>query len=472
MPVRPRAFEPLHIPFRFVDLPTEIERDGQPVPNPVRQTAVFVVHGIGLQQYPETAVTLRSGFEDAIDEISREHPGVPVPPPFTYEGYWADYALFEKTFPQEWEQCSERERLFFGQLWQRRSISAFGTALWFVRENLRLFRWRTIRDAGRLRGVTLMAAAPLTILAAAAMVLRHPKLLAEVLGDVRIYCDPRGDVETAIVHGVDYRVGTAFLRLLGLDWDFRDLPENERVEISRTRHTFTYVTWVAHSLGTVISYNVIGDILHRVETLRRKLEERRLARDPGVPEPEEDRDLRANIERVERGLHRFVTLGSPLEQVNVLFADVLRDWPASAVTRFGLEAAQRDWWVNFHHVWDPISSRLVAPRFAAFISNRHGKLVRVPGVAHTSYWRDTSILKYIVSRAYGRRLCPWPDPRFVSERVCSVLRHVTGWITLIAVLGVIVLLSHWLYTGGGLSALWILAKSWLGSLLGSSIGLG
>lgn len=463
-PARPRAYDPLQTPFRFVDLPIEIGRDGQHIPNPARQTAVFVVHGIGLQQYPETAVTLRSGFEDAIDEISREHPGVMVPPPFAYEGYWADYALFEKTFRREWEQCSERERRFFGQLWQRRSMNAFGTALWFVRENLRLFRWQTIKDAGRLRGTTLMAAAPLTILAAAAMLLRHPKLLADVLGDVRIYFDPRGDVEMAIVHRIDYRVGTEFLRLLGLDWDFRGLPENERVEISGTRHTFTYVTWVGHSLGTVISYNVIGDILQRAETFRRQLEEGGLTRGPGVPEPEEDRHLRANIERVERGLHRFVTLGSPLEQVNALFPGVLRDWPASAVRRFGLKTKRWGWWVNFYHVWDPVSSRLLAPRFAGFISNRHGKLLRVPGVAHTSYWGDTSILKYIVSRAYGPELCPWPDPRFLNERACGVLRHATAWITLMAVLGLMVLLGYWLYSGG-LSSLWTLAKSWLAGLL-------
>ena len=315
MTLRPRAYELLDIPFRFVDLPLEIERDRKSVPNPVRHTAVFVVHGMGLQQYPETQVTLRSGFEDAIDEINREHPGVAVPPPFTYEGYWADYALFEKTFPHEWEQCNERERLFFGQLWQRRSMSAFGTALWFVRENLRLFRWRTIRDAGLLRGITVMAAAPLTILAAGTMVLRHPKILAEVLGDVRIYCDPRGDIEMAIVHQIDYRVGAAFLRLLGLDWHFRELPTSDGVDISGTSHTFRYVTWVAHSLGSVISYNVIGDILHRAENLRGGLEKSERNRGPGMPEPEEDRQMRTNIERVERGLHRFVTFGSPLEKI-------------------------------------------------------------------------------------------------------------------------------------------------------------
>lgn len=469
MPPRPRAYEPLETPFRFVDLPTDVERHGGRIPNPVRHTAIFVVHGIGLQQYPDTAVTMRSGFEDAIGEISHERPGVAVPPPFIYEGYWADYAAFKNTFPREWEQCSGRERLFFDHLWQRRSMSAFRTALWFVRENLRLFRWQTLRGAGRLRGITLMAAAPLTIFVTAAMVLRHPKVLAEVLGDVRIYCDPRGDVEMAIVQRVDHRVGDAFLRLLGLDWHFQDLPTNQQLEISGTHHTFRYVTWIAHSLGTVISYNVIGDILHRAESLRRELDESARARGSQVAEPEEDRRTRTNIERVEQGLHRFVTFGSPLEQINILFPGVLRDWPAGARTRYRMNAAQRDWWVNFYHVWDPISSRLLARRFSDFVSNRHGKLLRVPGVAHTSYWYDTSILKYLVSRAYGRELCPWPDPKFLNEKLCSILRHVTGWITLTAVLSVVMLVLRWIYAGGVPSALWILMKSWLGDLPGSSI---
>ncbi|OLB13745.1 MAG: hypothetical protein AUH07_05795 [Gemmatimonadetes bacterium 13_2_20CM_70_9] len=473
MSLRQRAYERPAVPFRFVDLPSEVRgADGGREPNPVLKTAIFVVHGIGLQRYPQTAVTLRCGFEDAIDQINREHPTVDVPPPFTYEGFWADYAVFETNFPREWQACSERERLFFSELWQRRSISALRTAVWFCRENLRLFHRRTIQDAGKLRGITLMAAAPLTVLAAAAMLVRHPRVLAEVLGDVRIYCDPRGDVETAIVQRVDYRVGAEFLKLLGLDWDFHDLPWHEQLEISGTRHVFTHVTWVAHSLGSVISFNVIGDILHRARSLQRRLADRAEARGPGAPVPEEDRQLSHNIARVETGLHRFVTLGSPLEQIRALFPDVLRRWPDGAQDRFGRRYApgqrpttRRSWWVNFYHVVDPISSRLVAPEFAPYVSNQHARLLRVPGAAHISYWHDSSILKYLVSRAYGSKLCPWPDPRFVSERVCNALRHVTAWLTLAGVVALLVVVGWWVASGRAWHTLWSTVTTWIRSLL-------
>src|SRR3989442_9833221 len=204
MSLRQRAYERPAVPFRFVDLPSEARgADGRRQPNPVLKTAIFVVHGIGLQRYPQTAVTLRCGFEDAIDQINRDHPTGDVPPPFTYEGFWADYAVFETNFPREWQACSEPERLFFSELWQRRSISALRTALSVCPENLRLFHRRTIQDAGKLRGITLMAAAPLTVLGAAAMLVRHPRVHAEGLGDWRINCDPPGDAGPAIDQRVD-----------------------------------------------------------------------------------------------------------------------------------------------------------------------------------------------------------------------------------------------------------------------------
>jgi hypothetical protein len=57
---RPRAYEPLPTPWRFQDLPPH---------HGARQTAIFVVHGIGTQAYYDTAVELRSGFEDKLDTI-------------------------------------------------------------------------------------------------------------------------------------------------------------------------------------------------------------------------------------------------------------------------------------------------------------------------------------------------------------------------------------------------------------------
>jgi len=465
---RLRAYEPLPVPFRFEDLPEHIEEDGRSVPNPVRQTAVFVVHGMGLQRFPETAVTLRSGFEDAIGEITAQYPTVRVPPPFVYEGYWADYADFAESFPECWKQCSSHERRFFGALWERRSMRALATAGWFVRQNLRLWFRRAVWNLGFFRALALIAMAPLTVLAVLAMLVRYPRLLREVLSDVRIYCDPRGDVETAIVQRIDYRVGAAFLMLLGLDWDFRDLPPERQWEISGSRHSFTYVTWTAHSLGTVISYNVIGDLLRRAEDSRRELDQRARSRAPGEPEPDEDRRLRLNVEKVERGLHRFVTLGSPLEQIDGLFSfgekgernTVLREWPEEARKR--LSSSGRSWWANFYHVWDPVSGPLQARRFQGVVANYHGALWRLPLLAHMSYWRDVAILKHVVSRAFGPKLCRWRDPDFLS-RPLVVLRFLTAVAALLGVLAVVGGLAWWLVSGAPGQVLWKLVSSGLGA---------
>ena len=74
--------------------------DGK-TPHPGRTSAIFVVHGIGQQHWTETASQLRAGFEDAFEEIAewqQKNPGkfggvtqIDLPPPFIYEGYWANY---------------------------------------------------------------------------------------------------------------------------------------------------------------------------------------------------------------------------------------------------------------------------------------------------------------------------------------------------------------------------------------------
>ena len=49
---------------------------------------------------------------------------------------------------------------------------------------------------------------------------RHPRILSRALGDVRLYLDPKGEIERVIVQRIDKRVGENFLRLIGLDWNF------------------------------------------------------------------------------------------------------------------------------------------------------------------------------------------------------------------------------------------------------------
>lgn len=451
-----RVYEPLPTPWRFQDLPLEHE---------ARQTALFVVHGIGTQAYYDTAVELRSGFEDAIHQICQERLKAAgttgdsqemLPPPFIYEGYWANYASLEETFPEHWATLTERERLFFARLWQRRSMGTFHTAWWFIQQNLRLYSRKTIKDFGYTTGLTVMGMSPLTILAIMAMSVASPRVLAEVISDVRIYCDPRGSIEEAIVQRIDRRVGEQFLKLLGLDWEFRDLPPDQLLNVSGKSQVFDYVTWISHSLGTVISYNVISDILHRVEKQSQDLKARRRR----GQESDQDRQLRLNLERVKRGLHRFFTLGSPLHSIARLFPDILRHWPASTEQIVLGDKKTQNWWVNFYHAWDPISERL-GEKFPLAINRHSGRLWRIPGKAHSDYWRDGDILKYIISRAYGPDLCRWPDPRFLSDRAYLWARRALLILITLIALAILALAVWWLAFGGG--ALWLLRKAalWL-----------
>ena len=131
---RPRAFEEAGYGWDIQRIPRTLP-DGT-TPHPCRSSAIFIVHGIGEQQWTETAAQLRAGFEDAFEEIDAwqkknlPHGGgvdqIKLPPPFIYDGYWANYDDIEATFPDDWKHFNERERKFFGELWRRISHNFSG----------------------------------------------------------------------------------------------------------------------------------------------------------------------------------------------------------------------------------------------------------------------------------------------------------------------------------------------------------
>src|SRR5207244_4397587 len=114
-----------------------------------------------------------------------------------------------------------RERQFFAHLWKARA-SVFGTYFWFLWHQLRLV-WEAVRQG---RYELLCIYLPLQVVGFAALTMslfRYRRLYREFLIDVRMYLEPRGLVERAIVERIDHRVGKAFLQLLGLDLEFRPL---------------------------------------------------------------------------------------------------------------------------------------------------------------------------------------------------------------------------------------------------------
>lgn len=430
---RPRAWQTDADLWHIGQVPETWSVAGCDETHPARRCAVFLVHGIGRQERTVTGGGLRSGFEDALEKIlewqARSLPegrtSLPetLPAPFVLEGYWADYPDVEATFAEDWARFHEREQEFFRRLWQRHTSSTWRTARWLLGHQLRLLDPRVVREIGWSAWLLYI---PLQLIGASALALalfRRPRLVGQVIADVRLYTSPRGAIERAIAQRIDYRVGAAFLRLIGLDWEFRSLPESQRQVACGEPIRFERVTWVAHSLGTVISYNVLSDLFHRAEELER----------------EGDAEQRRGVVRFRASLARFVTLGSPLDKIAFLFGEkTLRPWPRGdrarwleggeprppgrrrAVARVTGEPPaddEREWWVNFYHVLDPVSEPLDAELVCGDHPplNLHLRSSLLPGLAHVAYWRDQRFLRFVMARTYGTRYLrdqdyhPWPS---------------------------------------------------------------
>jgi hypothetical protein len=115
-----------------------------------------------------------------------------------------------------------------------------------------------------------------------------------------------------------------------------------------------------------------------------------------------------------KSLRRFVTLGSPLDKIAYLYKrQALRPWPKGARRALlnGGETFElnqlpkdREWWVNFYHIFDPVSGALGAPLICGNEqpTNVHMGLWHLPGLAHIAYWRDLKTLRFILTRTFGR----------------------------------------------------------------------
>lgn len=441
-------------------VPPAAEVNGASVPHPGRTCAVFVVHGVGRRVATATAAGLRSGFEDALDAIKEwqhdekqrvseadPHAKFPpdgaqiidleqIPPPFVFDGFWSDYQDGEATFKDEWAQFVPREKQFFTNLFGLRA-SAIGAFFWFLGQQCRLFwkvlglgifeLWQGNNKVGlnHLK-LALLIYLPLQVTGTAALVfalIRYQRIYRDFLLDVRMYIAPKGFAERAIVENIDRRVGKLFMQLIGLDLDFRPLPDWERIEAGGGTVSFDRVVWVAHSLGTVISYNVLARLFESARGL----------------EKDGDAEQRRGVVRFRTALTRFVTMGSPLNKIAFLFPESLRPWPTDRPRKEFVLGGDRDpgetpeqseWWINFYHVLDPVSGPIRNPLLCGpeTPDNYHLHLWHrwwpkaalimgflLPGWAHVEYWADDRTLRYILGRTFGRKFLydqdyhPLPD---------------------------------------------------------------
>ena len=455
-----------------------LDVEGELFPHPSRESAVFVVHGIGEQAWKSTSATLRSGFEELAFTIHQAPVEFDVdvapdlatlrkkkiaalaqegfPPPFVAEGFWADYEDIERFFPEDWTTFNDRERIFFTDVWNLRLHSRGRILLWFMKQQLKLLSPRIRKDSYW----TWILYFPLQIVALSSLLfawLRHPILLTGYLQDIRLYLDPRGLVEHAIVQRIDQRVGESFLRMIGLDSEFRPLPAIKLMDVSGEKLEFKRVVWVAHSLGSVISYNVLSDLFDKAAELSEK----------------GDRYQKGGVNRFRDRLCRFVTIGSPIDKVALIFdlhekdpsKQILRPWPVGSDNKpiqrsellksgEGVEGRghsdDREWWFNFYHILDPISGALANERLFGSNppANFHTGLFRIPIWAHTSYWRDKKVLRYIVGRTYGVDYLPDFKLIAYSPKTLTLIGLVGYAIWFFLVTGAAVGIIYWLYRFG------------------------
>lgn len=403
-------------------VPPQLTIRGKEQKHPAKHSAVFVVHGIGDQGQAETAALLRSGFDNSLLKIENwqvKHDKVTypenvfMPAPYVLDGYWANYENIEGTFKEDWGKFQNDAPKFFKKLWEYRIYSASSTYRWFLKQQLRLLHPRVIKDVGFLAWIFYWPFQIISFTTLTCALVLNKNIVIKFLEDVRLYLDPKGITERAIVQRIDQRVAEQFMSLLGLDCDFKPLSEDKLLKFDNEPLKFDRVVWVAHSLGTVISYNVLGDLFNRAQDLESS--------------QSAEREQLVGIQKFRKVLKRFVTMGSPLDKVAYLFKDkAISPWPNTSRDKL-LESTssekREEWWVNYYHLLDPVSGSLESPLicFCQPPANFHIKLGHLPGFAHTGYWKDYLPLRFIISRTYGKDALEDETPKPLPPWLLTIL---------------------------------------------------
>jgi hypothetical protein len=64
-------------------------------------------------------------------------------------------------------------------------------------------------------------------------------------------------------------------------------------------------------------------------------------------------------------------------------------------------------------------------------------------LAHTSYWRDSETLRYLLSRVYGKEVLPLPPPKPFSALALTFIALGGYLVWLALILGVVYLIYLW-----------------------------
>jgi hypothetical protein len=367
------------------------------------ECAMFIVHGTGEQEWTETAAHLRASLEGI---IPNEKSKTKFAAPFIYEGYWANYDNLAATFPTQWQKLNrEGEQLFFQRLWAARPFSSKATTEWFLSQlwclvkQFKLFR----SEENLIVWILYLCLLPIAYLVFFIGRTLHSRFLDRYLCDVRLYCNPEGAIENAVVQCIHRRIAERFLNLIGLSPDFTILPRHKLLKVAGKPIPFKRVVWVSHSLGTVISYNVLSELFERADELEQKGNHKQ----------------KAGVIHFRNTLKCFITMSCPLDKLAYLPTGkkIIRPWPQNGSRK--LLTTDEKWWINLYDLCDPVSGAISNP----FVCN--GQMPRnlcimaglLPFSTHSAYWSNANALKVILQETFSKAHANVPhNARELSEK--------------------------------------------------------
>jgi hypothetical protein len=90
----------------------------------------------------------------------------------------------------------------------------------------------------------------------------------------------------------------------------------------------------------------------------------------------------------------------------------------------------KEWWINFYDVADPVSGALEKSLICDGQPplNIHLRKLYAPGFAHTKYFSDTEVLRYLLGRTYGKEWLEDKTPQREPLRARKLL--ILFWIIL------------------------------------------
>jgi hypothetical protein len=169
-----------------------------------------------------------------------------------------------------------------------------------------------------------------------------------------------------------------------------------------------------------------------------------------------DAEQQEGVNKFWNSLQRFITIGSPLDKIEVLFGrEVLRPWPERMFKSDKKTINEKDnmlrtflpnWWINYFHFLDPVSGALsqedICPQNQKPNNFHLNKFFYMPGLAHIKYWKDKTVLTYLLSRFFGKERIEFPRKESMSATLLTWFA-IAGYFTWLCIILIPIALVLW-----------------------------